>query len=499
MNSALKNILSLFSANILVKGLGIFSVMILIRFLTKEELALLPNYAVVTGLALTISSFGLLPTLIREIPFLLQEKQFDQARSMVITSLWVILPILVVVSIVSYAYSEELATYLLGTEAYALHFKIMAVSFVFSGVRQFFDYSYWAYDMFKEQSRLLVIEGVIKVVFNIVGVVFFGALGLVVSLALTSLISCLVSIYYFRQTLFVGSYQTVSLKHLLSKSAPFYLEGYLMYFRTQGDQLFVTTFLGAEQLAVYFVAKKLYDILQIFTKPLDKVFTNALAKLQGNLGKFNQQLSEIFTINSFIFVPFIALCTGLTPLFIEVIAGSEYAEAVPASLLLTATLLVYFFYASTFGRAIFLLRPSTSRFKLTVVESVSLAIFSLLLVNKLAVEGIALARLLTVIVTGLYSYFYMKRDVKLNVERKPVLLVLVISAVMTFGLLYTQSYSTNFALVAAALLLALAAFVVAIHYTVSDKYYAFINRLLPVKIADPLRLIQTKFSAKKKV
>ena len=499
MKSSFKNLSSLFSANIVVKALGIFSVMVLIRFLTKEELSLLPNYAVVAGLAITLSSFGLFPTMIREIPFLLEEKNFDRARAIINTSLLIILPPLALISVISYFFSAELASYLLGDKAYSLHFKIMAVSFAFSGIRQFFDYGYWAYDMFKEQSYLLVIEGLVKVVLNIVGVVFFGALGLVVSLALTSLISCVVSIYYFRSILFAPNYQIISPKFLLVKSGPYYLESYLMYFRTQGDQLFVTTFLGPEQLAVYFVAKKLYDILQIFTRPLDKVFTNSLAKLRGKLGEFNERLSKIFTLNIFLFVPFIALCMGLTPLFIKVIAGNEYLEAVPASLLLTLTLLVHFFYTSTFGRTIFLLKPSTSRFKLTLVESVSLAIFSSLLIGKFAVEGVALARLLTVTVTGLYSYFYTRRDVDLTIEGKPIAMVSVVSIAMTAALLLTQSYSSNIFTLAVALLLAVAAFLVIVNRSISEKYYSFINSFFPFKIADPVTEAQDRLFSKKKV
>ena len=473
--------------------------MVLIRFLTKEELSLLPNYAVVSGLAITVSSFGLFPTMIREIPLLLQEQSFDRARAIINTSLLIILPPLMIVSAVSYFFSEELALYLLGEKAYSLHFKIMAVSFAFSGIRQFFDYGYWAYDMFKEQSYLLVIEGLVKIVLNIVGVIFFGALGLVVSLALTSLVSCVISVYYFRSILFASDYQVISPKYLLVKSAPYYLESYLMYFRTQGDQLFVTTFLGPEQLAVYFVAKKLYDILQIFTRPLDKVFTNSLAKLRGKLGEFNERVSEIFTLNVFLFVPFIALCMGLTPLFIKIIAGNEYLEAVPASLLLTMTLLVYFFYTSTFGRTIFLLKPSTSRFKLTLVESVSLAVFSFFLIKGFAVEGIALARLLTVIVTGLYSYFYTRRDVDLTIEGKPLVIVSVISMVMTAVLLLAQDYSSHIMVVGVALLLAIIMFLVVINRSISAKYYSFINSFFPFKVADPVTEVHHKLFAKKKV
>ena len=499
MESSFRNVLSLFSANVVVKALGIFSVMVLIRFLTKEELSLLPNYAVVAALAITVSSFGIFPTLIREIPLLLQEKKFVEARAMINTSLLIILPILIAVSAVSYVFSEELASYLLGDKSYALHFRIMAVSFVFSGIRQFFDYGYWAYDMFKEQSYLLFIEGLVKVVLNIVGVVFFGALGLVVSLALTSLVSCIVSVYYFRSILFAPNFQFTSVKKLLLDSAPYYLEGFLMYFRTQGDQLFVSTFLGPEKLAFYFVAKKLYDILQIFTKPLDKVFTNSLAKLRSKLEEFSSLVSEIFTLNIYLCVPFFALCIGLTPLFINVIAGSGYEEAIPASILLTLTLLVFFLQISTFRGAIFLLKSPASRFKLTVVESGSLAVFSLMLIHPFGVEGVALARLLTVIATGLYSYYYTRQDISLSLDRKPVVVVLVVSTFIAVAMLLAQNYSHHIVMIVTVSLLVTGIFFVTVNRSISEKYYSSLNTFLPFAVVDPVTLLRDKLLAKKKV
>ena len=499
MESSFKNVLSLFSANIVVKALGIFSVMVLIRFLTKEELSLLPNYAVVAALAITVSNFGIFPTLIREIPLLLQERKFAEARAMINTSLLIILPVLTIVSAVSYVFSEELASYLLGDESYTLHFKIMAVSFVFSGIRQFFDYGYWAYNMFKEQSHLLFIEGLVKVVLNIVGVIFFGALGLVVSLALTSLVSCFVSIYYFRSILFAPNFRFTSVKKLLLDSAPYYLEGYLMYFRTQGDQLFVSTFLGPEKLAFYFVAKKLYDILQIFTQPLDKVFTNSLAKLRSKLDEYSNLVSEIFTLNIYLCVPFFALCIGLTPIFINIIAGSGYQETLPTSILLTLTLLIYFLQISTFRGAIFLLKSPTSRFKLTIVESGSLAVFCLVLIHPLGVEGVALARLLTVLTTGFYSYYYTRQDISLVLERKPILVILVVSTFIAVTLLLAQSYSQHIILVGLVSLLVMSIFFVVINRSISKKYYSSLNTFLPFALVDPVTLLHDKFLAKKRV
>lgn len=494
MNSSLKSLVSLFSANIIVKVLGLGSIFVLTRFLTKEELSLIPNFTLISGLALVLANFGLTPVIIKTIPALLSEKNEKEAHSITYTCIVLIVPMLVLISIFIFIFSESVSVFLLESPDFSLHFKIIAASVTFTGLQNLFGYTYWSYDLLKKESKLHVIEGVVKVILNIGLVILYGSIGLVVSLAITQIISLSYAIYDLRHILFAPNKEFVNLKSLLKESLPFQLESFLMYFRAQGDQLVVTTFLGAETLAIYFVAKKVYDILQMFARSLDKVFTGSLAKQVGDVKKFSLKVSEIFQLNVFILVPFVSFCLGLTPFLITLIAGSEYDDAVPTSMLLTLCLLIQVFNSSTYGRSVFLLRSSMGRFKLTLINSAGLLVFSMIGIKFFSIEGVAMARILAELLTYFFGYLFIRKEVKVSFNTKHIIVVFAISLISAIILLIPQIYSTGFIAVIIGVASAVLFYLIAINRSISNSYYSFINSFLPFYLRDPLSMLMSKFS-----
>jgi len=492
MNSSLKSLISLFSANLIVKVLGIGSIFVLTRFLTKEELSLIPNYTLISGLALVLANFGLAPVIIKTIPALLSENNKQKAHSITYTSILIILPMLVFLSVVVFTFSKGVSNFLIGSSDYSLHFKIIAASITFAGLRNFFGYTYWAYNLLKKESKLLVVEGVIKVILNIGLVLLYGSIGLVVSLAITQIVSLIYGAYDLRHILFAPKKEIVNLKELFKEALPFQLESFLLYFRAQGDQLVVTSFLGAEALSMYFIAKKVYDILQMFARSLDKVFTANLAKQVGDLKKYSLRVSEIFKLNAFILLPFVAFCLGLTPFFIRIIAGAEYDDAILTSMLLTFALLIHVFNSSTYGRSVFLLRPSMGRFKLSLINSVCLLSLSIIGINVFSIEGVAIARILAELITYFSGYLFIHNEVKLRFNSKQIVVVVFISVVSSAILLVPQFYNNDFIAVLISTLGAIGFYLLAINRSISNSYYSFINLFLPFCLKDPLTVIFSK-------
>ena len=494
MSKSLKSLVSLFSANIIVKVLGVGSIFVLTRYLTKEELALIPNYTLISGMALVLANFGLAPVIIKTIPAMLSADNVKKAHAVTFKCITLILPMLVLISLVIFYFSEQVSYFLLDSKNYVLHFKIIAASVSFAGLRNFFGYTYWAYDLLKRESRLLVVEGVIKVILNISLVIFYGSIGLVISLALTQIVSLTYAIYDLRKILFTKQSETIYLKSLLSESLPFQLESFVLYFRAQGDQLIVTTFIGAEALAVYFIAKKVYDIVQMFSRSIDKVFTGSLAKQVKDLNKFNSKVSDIFKLNVFVFLPIIAFIIGLTPLFIELLAGDKYTDAIPTSILLTVALLIHVLNNSTYGRSVFLLKSSVGRFKLSLINSVTLLSLSFVGVKFFSIEGVAVARVIAEVVTYFAGYLFIRNQVKLEFKYSQIITVIIISIVVAVILLLSQVFSGSIFTVIIGLVIALLFFLIAINRSITTNYYSFINSYLPFCFRDPLQVIYSKLN-----
>lgn len=75
MRRSFKNLLYMTSANSILKILGIVSIVIYTRYLGKEELALVPLYALLGRLSMVIFSMGLMPNLVKDVPALLKKKR----------------------------------------------------------------------------------------------------------------------------------------------------------------------------------------------------------------------------------------------------------------------------------------------------------------------------------------------------------------------------------------------------------------------------------------
>ena len=74
MKKGFKDLAYMVSSNTVLKLLGIVSIVIFTRYLEKEELALIPVFALLGRLSVVVFSFGMLPKLIKDVPSLLKKK-----------------------------------------------------------------------------------------------------------------------------------------------------------------------------------------------------------------------------------------------------------------------------------------------------------------------------------------------------------------------------------------------------------------------------------------
>jgi len=266
-----------------------------------------------------------------------------------------------------------------------------------------------------------------------------------------------------------------------------------MYFRSQGDHLIVVSFLGVKLLAVYYIARKIYDSLQTFFDSLDKVVTENLTKERANKKVFEERIYKLFSLNAYFMIPSIFIIIGLIPFFIDLLGGSTCQEAVVPSIILCFTLLVQFYWGITIGRSIFIFKSSTSRFKLTLVESVFLMLFLLIFTNIIGIVGIALARLLATIFAGVYGYFVIRKIINIKVNIYGTLVSFFSSTLISAVLLIGQSIDANYFYIPLYLAFGILIFLVLIHVRISSEYYSALNSFLPIHIQDPIGKLLTIF------
>lgn len=480
------------SSNATLKVLGVISIIVYTRYLLKEELALVPIFAIMGRLSMVVFSFGILPTLVREIPSLLKEKKAVLIQSYISTSLIIIIPGIILFSILCYSFADFLSIYFFKKSDYASLLKLMSFGFFFAGINRCLSYIYWCLSRFKEDSKRIVIVGFIQIITGISFVMVWGIHGLIVSLIISNVINTSLYIFNLKDLIFASSFTLYSPKKLIFESVPFYLESYLMYFRAEGDQLLVGGLLGAEALAIYYIAKKPYEFLSSFTDSLDKVLTTSLARFKNDMNIFNEKLNSLITINSFILFPVVWLVIGITPTFILLIAGQGYEGAVIPAMIFLLYLVVQVSWRTTLGRSIFLLKPSIKRFQVTLVETMSVLGFMLILGYFYNIVGVVIGRFLATLVSAFWAYYLVKHDVSINIDLKNTVAIISHSIIMGLLLLLAQFFFTSYILLGLSLVCSVLVFLFLINITISHKFYNLLNTISPVKIIDPFSYLMNK-------
>lgn len=479
-------------SNFSLKILGLISLVIYTRVLLKEELAIVPIHSLLSRLSMVMFSLGVLPCLVKLIPSLLIKKDQFTVNAIIKTCLILVVPGVFIFSLGCYFFANSISLFIFDSHDNSRYIELLAVGVFFEGISQLLSYVYWSLSMFKQESMRMILVGLIKVITGVVLVLYIGTWGLIISLVISSFINFLIYTYNLRKIIFTRS-KMYSIRKLLSESWPFYFESYLMYFRAEGDQLVVTTFLGAEALAIYYIARRPFEFMRTLTQSLEKVLTTKLAELKDDKSSFSQQINTIITINSFILLPVVFLTIGITPTFLDILGGGSYDASIIPAIILLLTLLVQFFWNSTFGRSIFILTSSVNRFKMTTIETGLLFVFILIFGYLYDLNGIVSARLVATTLTGFCAYLLVKSYLTLNFRIKQIVIILLLSLAMVSILLVGQILFSNYITLALIGILAVGFFLVGITLSISDEFYGIINRFIPFNIQDPLKFLFRKF------
>lgn len=419
--------------------LRVFSILFLIfyaRVLTPFELSILPVFAVLAGISTLLFEFGLFPTLVREVPKLL-EKDREKAISLLHTSSLIIAIGVAIFSTLTFLFSSKIASIFFKEPEFAYLIELMSIGFFLTGLNDILTADMRATSEF---GKLTLRNITFRISQRVLGIALFfiwGIRGLIIGFNLGIAIGVIMSIYFLRRYLFTR-FRWYPIKELLKFSFPYYIEGYLHYFRNQGDQLIVGAFLSPAHLSAYYIARRLFDNLDIFRISIDQTITPALSKLSSSGAK---RVEESFTKISILFpyfvIPLCFLAASLSFAFVNLAGGEKYLNATIPAIILCFTLLLYFFMIPL-SRSIFVLGNPVERLKITAIHSFLILLFLILLTRNLGILGVALSRLLAVIVTLIYAYFALRKLMVIKFDSKAVTNSLFASMVMASIISFAQ-------------------------------------------------------------
>lgn len=487
LKKSVASLVQLSSANMAVKLLGILMIAFFARYLTKEELAILPAYEMLAALSGIFSSFGIQPTFLRILPAKLNE-DVEGARRMIFTGGALFTAGSAIFSVGSFLFAGHLNQLLFKGQDFEEIIRIAAAGFFFVALKNFAHAVLWSSSRFDRISMVQITTAIGRAVFLGGLLLVWDVRGLTLGLVLNEVLGATLSLYFIRDILFRRPVSFIPLKSLFRESWPFYLEGYLIYFRNQGDNWIVATMLGPAAMSVYFVAKRLPTTLQMFIESLDKISTSEISRRKNDPEGIRNYIQRLFLVNSHVALPGTVFVMGMAPLFILLVAGKAYMGAVVPCLILCMVLPLLALQIPP-GRGIFVLHPPYVRVLMTIAESAVLIASMFVLAPMLKENGIALSRVLATASALVVTLLVLRRTLGLGMPWGQAALSALFSLIMAGVMLALQGWINNLWLAPLYAVAGIVVFLVLVSLFNSRPYWEVVNTVLPFHLQDPVRFI----------
>jgi O-antigen/teichoic acid export membrane protein len=187
------------------------------------------------------------------------------------------------------------------------------------------------------------------------------------------------------------------LSKVFRQALPFYIESNFNAARNQGDNILVSTLLGPVAMAGYYVAKTVANQLSVFYNPVSNFMRHRLSAKKGHSqAAMSDAFKQVWLLCVPIFIWLACAVSAISPFLIHMVAGEQYTAVWPVAFilcLLSCALTLY----SVSSRILLMIGSAFERFRVTMLQTLLIAVFAFVLADKLQSEGIALAWLLALL------------------------------------------------------------------------------------------------------
>lgn len=401
-DKAFKGVGELFLGQVASKVFTFAFLIVFVRLLAREELAILPLYYAASGASTLLFSFGIPVTMIREIPRL-RVAEPEKMYSLLYTGFMVVIAGVFISALLAILFEEQIQSLFFSSIGGHLEFKLIASAMLVGGWKTLLTFILKSLQMYRGMAIFTASNDLLYRALGLAGFFIAGINGLIAGFLLGTLITNLYCTWKLSPFIFKVK-AWYPLHDLLRISWPYYFEAYLHYFRAQGDVLIISSLLGASALSVFFVAKRLYDLMMTLIASMENVMAPSLSQLLGHSQEAAVAgYSRMTILVSFAAIPMGLFAAGLSYSFIDVVGGSDYARDawLPAALYCGTTIL-HSLVAMKIS-AIYVFGNPADRLKITISQFAVYFSLLYLLVMQFGIVGAPLAQIVSYITASTYA------------------------------------------------------------------------------------------------
>ena len=471
--------------NVLSTLIGVLGYSFLTRSVTQVDVGVVAGLTLLASFFQLLSDFGLNQSLAKFVSEL--KGRGEGSSSHLLSAMVFRIALASFSSLLLFLFPEWFSSLLFKTSSYSHVVRVLSLDVLLLSVLPLLSSFLLGAGRLKEIACYGVASTLVRwvaiVVFLLQG---FGVLGVVLGWILGDLLGVAA---YSISVLRSGALGSVvfNLKGTLSKllrfSFPLYLASVVSFLYSYYDRVVVLAFLPLSDVGVYDVAYKVFSVLVAFTAP----FSSALFPYYGSAYGRNdhESMSSAMTraskYSALIFSPLILGLFATSRPVITLFAGQQYEGGYTVLSILCLFALVY--SVSPAFSNLLLIYGKTGTILLLSLLSVMVSLTALPLLRFLGLNGLALMKGFSLLVSFTLSLHVLSKVVNIRLDR--------------LALLKTFSSSTIMALVVLAVeQLYYSRFLLPFYVALGGVVYTFLLRLFKVLDGEDLALLQQVFGGK---
>jgi O-antigen/teichoic acid export membrane protein len=183
------------SGQVILRALAIPFLIFYARVLTPFELSVFPIFTVLAAMSTVFFNFGLFPTIVREVPKLLNNNK-EKAISLLQTGSLIVAIGVVIFTILTFILSAWIASVFFKGSEHANIIKLMSIGFFFFGLFTIIKYNFAATSEFGKLALTSVISGIMFKVFPIIFYLLWGVTGLIIGMDSALGVTVFISLFF---------------------------------------------------------------------------------------------------------------------------------------------------------------------------------------------------------------------------------------------------------------------------------------------------------------
>ncbi|HCT83762.1 MAG TPA: hypothetical protein DF296_01015 [Candidatus Margulisbacteria bacterium] len=364
------------------------------RHLSQTDLGIFAAMFVFYSLLGLVGGLGLNTMALRLIPELQAKKEQGKISDIVKITVAISALATFIIALIGILFDYQISMIFLKSPVYSNYIDWIIINSFFYAIFDRMILIYQSFQSFTTMSVLNVITNISqRIIAAILMILGYGLQGIMVGFLIGTLLGLIWSIIDLRSYLF-GKYNKYPAMDFIKVSFPYYGQGIMRFIFTQADQALIAFMFSPDKLAIYFIAKKIINLITLVFEALYDTVVPKLAEIKSRgIEVFRANLDKVSSILIFLVVIGISLVFLNSKLFMYLLGGEKFIEYYYLLNILALSIVSYMLYTVSIT-GVYLYNEPNDVFKLSFYVGITTVSLEIIFGMTFGLIGFSIAQTL---------------------------------------------------------------------------------------------------------